>query len=79
MPRPVAVLTVEEKAAKYDDIMARKRANNQKYYVENPAVYREYYDANKDKLIQRGAELRREKAAAKRAAKAAPVPDTPDV
>ena len=83
MPRPVAELTMEEKAARYDALMARKRANNQKYYESNPDIYRGHYAANKEKLNKRGCELKREKNAARKAAKAAtaeaPCPGTPEV
>ena len=83
MPRPVVVLTVEEKAAKYDQIVEQKRLKNQKYYETNPDIYRGHYAANKEKLNKRGCELKREKTAARKAAKAAaseaPCPGTPEV
>lgn len=83
MPAPVLVLSVEEKAAKYDQLIEQKRLKNQKYYEANPDIYRGHYAANKEKLNKRGCELKREKTAARRAAKAAaaeaPCPGTPEV
>lgn len=83
MPAPVVVLTVEEKAAKYDQMTEQKRLKNQKYYEANPDIYRGHYATNKEKLNKRGCELKREKTAARKAAKAAaaeaPPPGTPEV
>ena len=83
MPRPVVVLTVEEKAARYDALMERKRSNNQKYYETNPERFQTFYETNKERLNKRSCELKREKAAAKKAAQAAakeaPCLGTPEV
>ena len=83
MPRPVVVLTVEEKAAKYDQIVEQKRLKNQKYYETNPERFQTFYETNKERLNKRGCALKREKTAARKAAKAAaseaPCPGTPEV
>lgn len=83
MGRLVVILTMEEKAEKYDEIVEQKRLKNQKYYETNTDIYRGHYAANKEKLNKRGCELKREKTAARKAAKAAaaeaPCPGTPEV
>jgi hypothetical protein len=65
MPRSVVVLSMEEKAAKYDEMIERKRANSKKYYENNTKRFQEYYDANKETIIQRVVDSRFKKKNAK--------------
>ena len=78
MPRPIAVLTMEEKAAKYDEIMERQRLKNKQWNAEKPELYKAYYEANKVRLIARSSELRRQKKAAKKAAEETLCPGSPE-
>ena len=77
MPRTSPVLTMEEKAAKYDEMIDRKRRTSKAYYENNPDRFLDYYDNNKEKLNARACELNKEKRAAAKAARAALIEPPP--
>ena len=60
-------MTIEEKAARYDEMMARKREVAKEWVAKNADLHRSYYLNNKDKQIARAAEKRAAAKAAKQA------------
>ena len=71
MPRPVPVLTMEEKAARYDEMTARRRATGKAWVEKKAELHHSYYENNKEKLNARTCAVSKEKRATAKAARAA--------